>query len=415
MGENMTRGLNKQKEEFVAEAPEEFGALVEAEEKQLEGELEEVKEPEQEEHEVQERRFEEKRAFDLLSLYLNAMDEYSLFTPAQEVAKAKEIQELKDRVWEKVSALPFFRKKDYPEYSEHAVKESIEKMDCWSEALKSRKKSEWIIRKETGLTKKRMFRAYREISQTQRKLEKRRNEFVEANLRLVVKIANRYRNQAQNYSVSIADLIQDGNLGLIRAVEKFDWSKGFKFSSYATWWIHQAIIRSLAEKSRLIKVPVYLTEKVRRLSKATRLLAQQLEKEPNLDELAERLDMEAEEILNLLRISKEPISLEGQIGDLEEVCLGDMIEDKNSPRADEHTARQDLVDQLEDALKLLSPREEQVLRLRYGLGGEEIKTLEEIGNMFGVSRERVRQIEQKGLRKLRHPARSKVLRSFFKN
>jgi len=212
----------------------------------------------------------------------------------------------------------------------------------------------------------------------------------------VVKIANRYRNQV----VSVADLIQEGNLGLIRAVEKFDWRKGFKFSSYATWWIHQAIIRALAEKSKLIKVPVYLTEKIRRLDRTTRNLAQELDKEPNVEELAQEMEMEPEEILNLLRIAKEPVSLEGQLGDMEEVSLGDLIEDQSSPRADEYTAQRDLVEHLEEALKKLSP---------------EVKTLEEIGNMFGVSRERVRQIEQKGLRKLRHPSRSKVLRSFFKN
>ena len=145
------------------------------------------------------------------------------------------------------------------------------------------------------------------------------------------------------------------------------------------------------------------------------MLAQELEKEPNLEELSTKLGMDTEEILNLLRISKEPVSLEGQVGDMEEVSVGDMIEDPNALRADEVTARAALIEHLEDSLKLLSPREEQVLRLRYGLGGEEIKTLEEIGAMFGVSRERVRQIEQKGLRKLRHPTRSKALRNFFKN
>lgn len=355
--------------------------------------------------------FKQKPVEDLLALYLQEMDERELFTPEEEIEKAREVQETRDKLWEKVLSLPFVDRKQYPEFSDVLVHQVLDLLKVWLMDLSHKRRSEWQIRKESRMSRRKMRSALIEIQQLKNRLERKRNEFVEANLRLVVKIANRYRNQC----VALSDLIQEGNLGLIRAVEKFDWKRGFKFSSYATWWIHQAIIRALAEKSKLIKVPVYLTEKIRRLDRTSRILTQELEKDPNLDEMAERLGMDPEEILNLLRIGKEPVSLEGQVGDMEEVSLGDMIEDKSILRADEHTAQQDLIEHLEDSLKMLSPREEQVLRLRYGLGGQEIKTLEEIGQMLGVSRERVRQIEQKGLRKLRHPTRAKTLRSFFKN
>jgi len=406
----MRRGINKIESEIppevIQDLKEIFEEEMEEQESAPEGEV--LSEPEREEEQSL---FEQKPSQDLLSLYLQEMDERSLFTPEEEVKKARQVQELRDRLWGIIESLSFVDASKYPEYSDLLIKEVIEKMRSWLEDLRYKRRSEYSIRKESGLSKKQLRRLYSEIVELKKKLDEKRNEFVEANLRLVVKIANRYRNQV----VSVADLIQEGNLGLIRAVEKFDWRKGFKFSSYATWWIHQAIIRALAEKSKLIKVPVYLTEKIRRLDRASRNLAQELDKEPNVEELARELEMEPEEILNLLRIAKEPVSLEGQIGDMEEVSLGDLIEDQTAPRADEYTAQKDLVEHLEEALKKLSPREEKVLRLRYGLGGEEVKTLEEIGNMFGVSRERVRQIEQKGLRKLRHPSRSKALRSFFKN
>ena len=355
--------------------------------------------------------FEQKPFLDLIYLYLQEMDERDLFSAGEEVEKARGVQELRDELWGKILNLEFVDPAPYPEFSDLLISDTIARLRGWSDELRYHRKSERMVRRESGLTQKRLQKTYRELVSLKTRLEQKRNEFVEANLRLVVKIANRYRNQA----VNIADLIQEGNLGLIRAVEKFDWKKGFKFSSYATWWIHQAIIRALAEKSKLIKIPVYLTEKVRRLGKATRILAQELEKEPNLQELSKKLGMDSEEILNLMRISKEPVSLEGQVGDMEEVSIGDLLEDPNAVRADEFTARQALLEHLDDSLKLLTPREEQVLRLRYGLAGEEIRTLEEIGAMFGVSRERVRQIEQKGLRKLRHPTRSKALRNFFKN
>jgi len=355
--------------------------------------------------------FDQKPFMDLIYIYLQEMDERSLFTGDEEVEKAQQVQILRDELWGKILGFKFVDPSPYPEFSDLLISETVCRLAVWIDDLRHHRKSERMVRRESGMTKKRLIKTYRELVSLKSRLEKKRNEFVEANLRLVVKIANRYRN----HSVNVADLIQEGNLGLIRAVEKFDWTKGFKFSSYATWWIHQAIIRALAEKSKLIKIPVYLTEKVRRLGRATRVLSQELEKEPNLEELSKKMGMDSEEVLNLMRISKDPVSLEGQVGDMEEVVVGDMLEDPNAVRADEFTARQALLEHLENSLKLLTPREEQVLRLRYGLGGEEIKTLEEIGAMFGVSRERVRQIEQKGLRKLRHPTRSKALRNFFKN
>ncbi len=404
----MAKNINKMKISEEERIPREMPELLEAAMSGVQKKKVPVRElPE----DVKPSYYKQKPLSDLLALYLQEMDERSLFTPQEEVENAREVQETRDELWARVMSLPFVEKKRYPEFSDLLVREVLELLKAWLFDLQHKRRSEWSVRKESRLSRRKMRVAFHNIQELKERLDHKRNDFVEANLRLVVKIANRYRNQA----VALSDLIQEGNLGLIRAVEKFDWKRGFKFSSYATWWIHQAIIRALAEKSKLIKVPVYLTEKIRRLDRTCRQLAQQLEKDPSLEELSEKLGMDSDEILNLLRIGKEPISLEGQVGDMQEVSIGDMIEDKTILRADEHTAQRDLIEQLEDSLKLLSPREEQVLRLRYGLGGGEIKTLEEIGSMFGVSRERVRQIEQKGLRKLRHPARSKSLRSFFRN
>jgi RNA polymerase primary sigma factor len=342
-----------------------------------------------------------------LSLYLREMDLRGMYGPKEEIESAREVRELKEELQRQAGKLRFVK----GEITDKAVKEALEKAEYYLSLLKRRGISEWAFRREVGMGPKRLRALIREIKGTHDQLNRKRNEFVEANLRLVVKIANRYRNQA----LSVADLIQEGNLGLIRAVEKFDYRKGFKFSSYATWWIHQAIIRALAEKSKLIKLPVYMVDRIRRLDRLSRQLTRELEKEPNVSDLADSLGVRVDEINNLIRISKEPLSFESTLKDFDEICLGDVIEDPRSERADEVSVKMDLYDRMEDALSSLTPREEQVIRLRYGLGHEQDHTLEEIGSLFGVSRERVRQIEQKGLRKLRHPSRSRHLRNHLKN
>jgi len=342
---------------------------------------------------------------DVLALYLREMDERSLYSNEEEVKEARQVWELREELWREVEAIPFVK----GEVSEALVKAVFRQIESWADQYRQRKLSAWALRRQAGMSPQRLQATYRSLQEAKRRLEAKRNEFIEANLRLVVKIANRYRNR----HVSISDLIQEGNLGLLRAVEKFDWQRGFKFSSYATWWIHQAIIRALAEKGRLIKVPIYFTERIRRVDRAMQSLSRELEKEPSLAELAESLGLEEREVTNLILTSREPVSLEAGLGDLEDISLADVLEDARVEQADESLKKNRLVDELEEALKTLSPREEQVLRLRFGLGKDQDHTLEEIGAQFGVSRERVRQIEQKGLRKLRHPTRAKLLRAYL--
>ncbi len=364
---------------------------------------EEAKESVEEERETSKESFAETA----LALYLREMDERGLYSPDEEVDCARQVMELKDKLQGELDKLRFVK----GEVSERDICIMFERVEGYLNRRRKKQMSEWALRRETGMSSKNLAALLKEMRKTYHDLNCKRNEFVEANLRLVVKIANRYRNQA----LSVADLIQEGNLGLIRAVEKFDWRRGFKFSSYATWWIHQAIIRALAEKSKLIKLPVYLVDRIRRLDRLSRELTKELEKEPNVFELADGLGADEDEVTNLIRISKEPVSFESNLRDFDEINLGDVIEDFTVERADETTARIDLYNRMEQALKTLTPREEQVIRLRYGLGHDQDHTLEEIGNLFGVSRERVRQIEQKGLRKLRHPTRSKRLKNHIKN
>jgi RNA polymerase primary sigma factor len=342
-----------------------------------------------------------------LAMYLREMDKRGLYTPNEELESARQVRELKDRLNRQVKKLKFVK----GEVAEKDIQNIFDMAEDYLDRLKSRHISQSAFRRETGMSPKNLRGHIRRMRKTCHDLNNKRNEFVEANLRLVVKIANRYRNQA----LSVADLIQEGNLGLIRAVEKFDHRKGFKFSSYATWWIHQSIIRALAEKSKLIKLPVYLVDRIRRLDRLSRELSKDLEKEPNVYDLAKGLGAREGEVNNLIRISREPLSFESTLRDFDEISLGEVLEDPTVERADDATARMDLFDKVEEALNSLTPREEQVIRLRYGLGHDQDHTLEEIGNMFGVSRERVRQIEQKGLRKLRHPTRSKRLKNHIKN
>ena len=239
--------------------------------------------------------------------------------------------------------------------------------------------------------------------------ENARKRLAEANLRLVVSIAKRYVGRGMQF----LDLIQEGNLGLIKAVEKYDYSKGFKFSTYATWWIRQAITRAIADQARTIRIPVHMVETINRLIRTSRQLLQELGREPTPEEIAEKMEMPVERVREIMKISQDPVSLETPIGEEEDSHLGDFIQDDEAEEPADAASYAMLREQLAGVLKTLTPREERVLRLRYGLTDGRMHTLEEVGEEFNVTRERIRQIEAKALRKLRHPSRSKVLKDFL--
>jgi len=286
-----------------------------------------------------------------------------------------------------------------------------DEIEAMSRVVAAAQKQVKKVEEEAKLTEAVLRETVHEIQQGERMAEKAKAELIKANLRLVVSIGKKYTNRGLQF----LDIIQEGNIGLMKAVDKFDYKRGFKFSTYATWWIRQAITRSIADQARTIRIPVHMIETLNKLIRTTRYLVQKLGREPTPDEIAERMELPLDKVRKAMRIAKEPISMETPIGEEEDSHLGDFIEDKSALSPADALISIDLAEQTRKVLATLTPREEKVLRMRFGIGEKSDHTLEEVGQDFEVTRERIRQIEAKALRKLQHPSRSKRLKPFMAN